>query len=447
RRASDSEEKVVGKSGLLTRRVLNFEEINRDDGTLRARRRIEVWLDAAKGIKARRVFDERNRLIAAEWTNSDGSRVVYDCEANPQVQRAPERLVKALLESNKVGQLELSGRGFSSLIVGIDETAVNEKADTYIIDYRNPSAAGASGLLGARIALNKADLHPLEETLFVRYDGRDLEYRFAEQRFESIPPHKVAPSIFQIDPELLGRAAPALETNGRGTPRINSNSVTGLVPLSGAAFSKLKLDALYQLHQVGSCIRERASVARTANGELQIQAIVDNERRREEVLQALTTVIKAAGVKVDVTTMAEAMSQEMKRPPGHAIARRVEITKDRIPIYAELRRYFSEKAERDLIAPEKRPAGEQIDEDIRRLASRALNLSRQALVQAWALKHHAEEISQEELRVLSPEARGRWHSMIREHATAFQQEARNLRLELRPIFFSTVPPDGAGDAS
>jgi RNA polymerase sigma factor (sigma-70 family) len=446
RRASDSEQAGVGKPDLITRRVLNFEELNRDDGTLRARRRIEIWLDAAKGIKARRVYDERNRLIAAEWTNADGSRFVYDRESNLQVQRAPERLVKAILESGEVWQLELSARDFSSLIGHIDKTAVNEKGDAYVIDYRRPLAAGESGLLGARITLNKADLHPLEEALFVRHDGKDLEYRFAEQRFESIPPAKVAPSTFEIDPELLGRATNPLETNGRETPRPASDSVTAPAPLGGAAFGELKVDALYRLHQVGSCIRERASVTRTANGELQIQAIVDNERRRQEVLQALNPVIDAAGVKVDINTIAEAVSLEMKRPPGPAIVRRVEITKDRIPVYAELRRYFSEKERRDLVVPDKRPGGEQIDEAIRRLAGRALSLSRQALVQAWALKHHAEEISPEELRGLSPEGRARWHSMIREHSIAFQQEVRNLRLELRPVFFSVGPPDGTNDA-
>jgi RNA polymerase sigma factor (sigma-70 family) len=447
RRASDSEEAVVGKSDLITRRILNLEELNRGDGTLRARRRIEVWLNAAKGIKARRVYDERNRLIAAEWTNSDGSRFVYDRESDLQVHRAPERLAKALLEAGEVWQLELSARDFSSLIGRIDKTALNEIGDKYVIDYHSPLVEGASGLLRARITLNKADLHPLDEALFVRYNGKDLEYRLAEQGFESIPPEKVAPSIFEIDPELVGRTANALEMNGRRTSSTASNSVTELAPLSGAAFGELRVDALYRLHQVGSCIRERASVTRTANGELQIQAIVDNERRRQEVLQALTPVIGAGGVKVEVNTIAEAMSQEMKRPPGPASERKVEITKDRIPVYAELRRYFSEKAERDSIVPEKRPPGEQIDEDIRRFAGRALRLSREALVQAWALKHHAEEISQEQLRLLSPEAKAKWHSMIREHSIAFQQETRNLRLELRPIFFSAVPPDKTSDAS
>lgn len=445
RRASDSEEASAAKSDLTAHCILNLEERNRADGTLIARRRIEVWLSAAKGRKARRVYDENNQLIAAEWTSSDGSRLVYDRDAKPQLQQAPERRVGALVESGAVWQLELSARDFSSVIGRTDMAAVHDRGDAYVIDYQSTTTADASRLLRATIKLSKTDLHPVEQTLLVRQNGRDVEYQFTEHGFERVPPVKVSPSTFEVDPELLGRRAKPLEMSGRETPELSPNSTSGPEPLSAAAFAELKVDALYELHKVGACTREQATLTRTAKGELQIQAIVDNERRKQEILEALSAVMTATAMKAEIRTVAEAISQARKLSPGPAIARRVEFTKDRIPVYADLQRYFSERAELDASLSRGRPSSARIEEDIRQMANRALALSRQALLQAWALKHHAEEISRDELGVLTPEALTKWHSMIRQHSLTFQQQTRGLRVELGPVFFSEASSDEGRD--
>jgi hypothetical protein len=70
--------------------------------------------------------------------------------------------------------------------------------------------------------------------------------------------------------------------------------------------------------------------------------------------------------------------------------------------------------------------------------------SRQALLQASALKRLVERFSPEEISALSPEGRAKWLAMIRDHALSYQREVAALRRELRPIFYRSG--DTADDA-
>lgn len=442
RRSRTLEEAVVGKPDLVIHRILSLEERNPIDGAIKTRRRIEVWSSAAKGIKARRVYDEKNQVVDGEWTSRDGSRVVYTRHADLQFGRAPERSVNSLLESGDTWQLELSAKDFSSLVGSVDIASVDEKADAYVISYRNRFNGGPNTLLKATLTLNKADLHPVEQVLLVRRNGGEIEYRFAEQRLERVSPDSVAPSVFEIDAELLGRAPKRFEIAGREVSASPSPSIAEPAPPGAAALVEIRAGILYQLHKVGACIRERVRLTQIPEGGIRVQGIVETDTRKGEVLQALSSFMKTDNVKVEVSTVAEAMRQQRPQlSTGPPIARKIEITTDRIPVYAELRRYLVEQAKQDSRAPETRRPGVQTDEEIRRFANRALGLSRRALLQAWALKHHVEEISREEFLALTPAARATWQSMIREHSLEFQKETRRLREELEPVFFPATPSD------
>ncbi|MBI3950986.1 MAG: hypothetical protein HY314_11095 [Acidobacteria bacterium] len=76
-RASVSEEAVVKRPSQDVHRTITLEERIPSEGAFIARHRIEVWLSAEKKLKARRVYDEKDHLIAGEWIKADGSRTIY----------------------------------------------------------------------------------------------------------------------------------------------------------------------------------------------------------------------------------------------------------------------------------------------------------------------------------------------------------------------------------
>ncbi|HKV42917.1 MAG TPA: sigma-70 family RNA polymerase sigma factor, partial [Blastocatellia bacterium] len=440
RRAEVLEEAGAAKTGLVLHRVVGVEERDVKDGRLISRNKIEVWFSPGKGIKARRVYDEKGRLVAAEWTNSDGTRLIYQLDANMKFQQVARRDVKALLKAGNLWELDLSAKDFSAVMDqagAATGTAMDEKATSYVISYQNKSdqsagqnsgpnpAPNAGDVLGATIRLNKADLHTVEETLRVRAGDQTVEYTFSEKEFDSVAPDRTPPSVFQIDPDLtkegkreigLGGLRDSRETPGLGPPS------TGESRWSEQLLANIKMDALYQLHNIGSCTEDQTTFSRTAEGKLAIQAVVENDGRKRQVLQALSLVSKNPAVTVDIDTVPEALKRNGGIPRGPVVARRVEITRDQIPVYADLREYFTHQDESELPEPAMRATGPQVDEEVRRFASRALDHSRRALTQAWALKRHMEEEPASEIAMLDPQAKAKFHSMIAEHAAALRQE-------------------------
>ena len=81
---------------------------------------------------------------------------------------------------------------------------------------------------------------------------------------------------------------------------------------------------------------------------------------------------------------------------------------------------------------------EAIDEEIKRYTNRAMSHSRQALLQAAALKRLIRRFSPEEIGALTPEARTKWLAMIREHAQAYQREVAALRQQLGSVFGASI---------
>jgi len=129
-----------------------------------------------------------------------------------------------------------------------------------------------------------------------------------------------------------------------------------------------------------------------------------------------------------VRTVAEAVKREKKdSKAGDVTVRDVEVANSRIPADLELRTYFSARL----------VGNEAIDQEISRYAGRVMGHSRQALLQASALKRLVERFSPEEMSALSPEARAKWLAMISDHALSYRREVTALRNELRPIFYRT----------
>jgi hypothetical protein len=170
---------------------------------------------------------------------------------------------------------------------------------------------------------------------------------------------------------------------------------------------------------------------------LRVEALVETERRKEEILRALGPILHHPSVIVEVSTVAEALERRPARPrrggDAEAAVREVEVTAGRFPADAELRRYFSARL----------VGAERIDEEVSRFVNRVMGHSRQALLHAAALKRLAGKFTPDETRSLAPGASAKWAGMVREHAQAYRHEVERLRRELRLVF--AVDEPGADD--
>jgi len=444
RRSTAAEEAAAAQPDQVLHRTIHLE-VRRVEPAVNsfrqasviARQKIEVWQSAEKGIKALRLYDEQNQLIAGEWTGPDGSRTIYRRGAKPQSLRPGTGSQRRQpLAFDEVWQLEPSAKDFAAFIGNMEGAQVEERATTYQINYENRQARSAPGILKATLVLGKADLHPVEQILLLRGEdpgsqsgGPQLrEFRFWETSYERRPTRAVAPAVFEPEPLLLGHASGNSETEKRDGLALASPSPTLLVsPSPTGATAELEIEVLRLLHQAGADLGEQLSVVRRHEGELLVEGIVETNERKQEILRALGPVMSNPAVKIEVSTVAEALKQQPSSKANAelvhsdaAIVQRIGPTGNAIPVEADLRRHFSE-------------------EEARRFADRVINRSHQAMRHAWALKRLLDQFSLEDLRTLNPEGRAKWLALLKGHARAFEQDTRALRLELQPVFFPGAP--------
>jgi len=428
----------------VVHRTITLEE-KATSGELVARRRIDVWQNAEKGITARRLYDERNQLIAGDWRRSDGVQTLYHHGSQPQLQiRNPKSEIRNFEE---VWQLSPSASEFSSLIANQQQPLVQETAKTYVVTYdaaaesqsnlnddnngstrseaagapsSNPTAPPAT-IVRASLVLNRSDLRAIDETLLLREGNETREYRFTETAYELKAPSAVEPSVFEPESELLS-ARPSTP-NAPPNSLVLAPAANPLLPVT--ASSKLEVEILQRLNQAGALLGEQVSLTRTREGLLRIQGIVESDQRKEEILNALGPALNERAVRVDLQTVNEAVARQRRSSSGAVTVQQLESSKATITVDSELRQYFSGR--RGL-------SGEQLDREIRAFSDQMIGRSRQARRHALALKQITERFSSEEVRKLDPVARAQWRALVGEHARAFQQEISALRRDLQPIF-------------
>lgn len=433
-------EAATGSPELAIHRVINLEERVHGATSVISRRRIEIWRDPHRQLSARRVYDEKGSLVVAELvrnhagTNRDSSRTVYETGKAPRVEPAVRNAQQAL-ENFELWQFEPSARDYGEMIAKASSARVSEERDVYVISYDGSHAADGvireGSLQQATLTLRKSDLHGISQTLVVRRAGELRDFSFVEARFERPPVRDVAPGIFELDPgvsRVVNEEVAAAKREIAPGPSVSTTA-------SVAATAALEIEVAYLLDPFRIRFGDQVNLIRAADGALEVNAIVDTESTRREILRALSGVIDDPALRVRIETAAETLAREQRQRSGSVVVKEFTASDQGIPVYAELHRHFSQQL--------KMPNGggaqsesDRVDQAVRDFASRMVGHSRRALSHAMELKQLSNRFSSSELDGLSPSTRARWFSLVRSHVEALRRETSLLSQELQPIFFS-----------
>lgn len=424
RRAAAAEELNVTAAGQVQHRTVFVEEARAGGRGAVTRRRVETWQGGASGIRLRRLYDEQGRLVAGEWTRSDGTSTLYRKGAAPSESSAVAPA--ELLAAGEVWRIEPSTASFKALAAGEDDLQVDDRLGAYVVG-RESSAEG-EGLTGLTLWLNKSDLHAFRMTLVVGRGGEAVEYRLIEGGLERKRAEEVLPAVYQLEPELTGArggAERALSDGAKSQGEETTQHATVATKQPSVASAELEVEVAYLLNRIKANLGEQVSMGRTTGGALRVEALVESEGRKEAILNALGPVLNNPAVVVDVSTVAEALARR-ERPGGQdrLTEREVVVGAGRIPADAELRAHFAARLS----------DGERVDAAIKQFAARAMSHSRQALLHASALRQMVRRFTPEQARALDADARAKWLSMVREHAGAYRREVAALRAQLAPVF-------------
>ena len=453
----------------VTHRAIDLEERDAESNRLIARHRVEVWQSVARGVKARRLYNEQNQLIAGEWRKADGSGAIYrrvgERESGRQGDkgtrgqgdkgtrgqgdsaiRNPQSAIRnpqSAIRNPEVWQLELAAQDFSTLVGQAAEATVEERPEVYVLGYRLPPEgvpAVGGRVMRASLTLNKADLRATAQTLLMRVEDAApqlREYRFIESRIERLAADAVPPEVFEPDRELVGQST---HVTIPGSPTAPATGDSAPDRLSATEMAELEVEARFLLDQVNANLGEQVSIVRD-EGRLQVRALVETDKRKEQLLGALNPLRNRKGVSLDVATYAEAASRELKPPKGSVTISEAEDLQGHIPASGDLRRYFTALAQSQPQLAGGREPDIWVEEQIVRFANRMQSQSARPLRHARAFKQLVAQLTPEELQTLSPESKTKWLKLVHTHALAIRRETENLRRELQPIFFSTTPAE------
>jgi DNA-directed RNA polymerase specialized sigma24 family protein len=421
-----AEARFAGEQDKVAHRTFNIETRNAATAEVVARRRVELWQSADRGLAARRLYDEQNRLVAGEWLRPDGSS-----ELLFRRERSTDKA--QMLAASQAAELDptiwrgaLDVQKFSAL-AGAANITIEETANAYVLSREWPherTAASPGQLLKATLTLNRPSLRAVAQTLFVSVTDGVREYHLSEASFEQLPLNSVLPEIFQPDPELLAAGVRRIESLSPASAAITAGGAA--VQPNAINLSALEVEARYLLDQANANLGEQVSLTRTGAG-LKIRALVETEQRKAELLAALSSLRAQAGVALEIETYEEAARRQPSNSSAPTLVTDAVVTQKPIPVAAELRSYFASQATQ---ASENR-----IEEQVARFAGRMQEQAPRSLRHAWALKSLASQLSPEELAALPPEARTKWRQMVRTHALAIKRETESLRAALQPIFY------------
>ena len=424
-----AEETIAGRTDQVLHRTINFEEMSSSGATV-SRRRIEVWHSAERGVTARRIYDEQDRLMAGDWRRADGVETLYAHGVKPQIQPIPDKRASIALNFNNAWQQDLTARDFSALARGSGVLHMEGSVAGYLLTYQRNSPDDTDGLTRATLMLSRSDLHATEQTLVVRHGSEERTYHYLETSFERRPVNAVAPAVFDPDPVLIGTDT---ETGRRGDAETVPGSPSLPVSVSPLAASPaLEMEVVRLLDQAGAFGGEQVSVTRTPEGVLLVEGVLDTDQRKRELLTALAPVSRNPAVKIRIETQDDAMARRAKQKsgvvPSQITLDQVQVETKAPPAYAELRRYITGRG----------VSADQTEREINAYAESVLAQSMRARQQARALKQLAGRFSQEELRMLDDESRAKWRAMILQHARSFQREADGLHRKLEPVFAASA---------
>jgi DNA-directed RNA polymerase specialized sigma24 family protein len=423
RRAEAAEESNAPSTGQVQHRTVFVEEARADGRGSVTRRRVETWQGGASGIRLRRLYDAQGRLLAGEWTKSDGTSTLYRRGAAPIESNSAAPV--EMLSAGDVWRIDPSALSFKALAAGEEGLKVDDKLGAYVVG-RELSSDG-EGLKGATLWLNKSDLHAFRMTLVVRRGGEAFEYRLIEGGLERKRAEEVPPGVYQLEPELLDatRAASNEDEVVKSQRGETTRHPSAATKQASVASAELEVEVAYLLNRIKANLGEQVSMGRTTGGALRVEALVESEARKEAILSALGPFLNNPAVVVEVSTVAEALARrERASGQDRLTEREVVVGAGRIPADAELRAHFASRLS----------DGERVDAAIKQFAARAMNHSRQALLHASALQRLVGRFTPEEASALNPDARAKWVSMVREHAGAYRREVGALRAQLASVF-------------
>lgn len=396
------------------------------------------WREVAQPVVYRKLRVRRQAMGVTEsvawesWREIEGERFRRQAAGGSSLLAAFDEVMRV----NRLdGRQPLSAIAFAAWRQGIRPEAetVTETGEGLMLTTRVASPFAVNAIREASLLVRTGDWRVMALRLQVHSTTGIHDYELTETDHEVLPLQGL--TVF-ADPALETPAA--AEATPAPTPGPTMAETMPAAPAERAS-AEDEVAVMELLNGVNALLGEQIGVARTVEGKLRVEGVVETDVRKSEILQALQLVADRPAVEVEIVTVAEAQARQSRGE--EAGARRIVIddplvAQPTIPVETELRGY---------LAASSKLTGERLEQEIQRFAVRICQRSSRARAHALALKQIAERLTPGQLPDLDRSTRQRWQSLLGQHAQAYRREMQELRQTIGPIFpvaAETVAADG-----
>jgi DNA-directed RNA polymerase specialized sigma24 family protein len=369
---------------------------------------VDVWKENDTGRTIRRLYDAQHQLVAAAWHGRDGQS-----GSSVGANRRDLSEVDREIAASVLWDQDVSARAFHEL--------ANQQMQIRVVgeDYELASTGIASAsprLVSATLVLDR-HLHVVGETLHVSDGSPIREVRFVETNYERRPSASAPTSVFDAD-DSDGRSKSDGELSSFGGQ--SNNALFG----SNIRLVQLQIAVLYQLNELGADTGEPIEVTRTPDGHVRISGTVADEIRKREINAALNALPDRQFLDIRLASQHDlrvptSAPQSAIQPATNVLS----VAQTEAPADALLRRYFAGKG----------GSGERVNAAAAQFSQDVLGHSQRALQHAYALDRLGTAFTADELQSAGQTSEEQWAEMATRHATALENELRELREQLAQI--------------
>ena len=408
------ESEAAALHGQTEHQVLRVEEVSLN-GKVLDQGTVDLWKDGNGDRYLRRLYDSQHRMLAAEWRNKSGE---HSSRRVPGGKSAPGG--NHSLAMTEFWDQDLSANAFSTLAgQALRMHAVKEG---YELTTDGP-IEGHPQLVSAALVLNRR-LQPVRATLRVRAGSNVHDLRFVQASFERRPRAAVPDAMF--DPASYAGARD-LHPMAIHPPHL---PVTGE---SAPVLAELQIAVLYQLNRLHADTGEPIEVKRTEDGHIQVSGAIANDSLKAQITSELRALPNHELLELMLLSPQE-LRMHASRGPQTLATRIYEVNQGKSAADTTLRSHFQAKG----------LSGEQLDSAVVTFSHDALEHAQLALQHAYALDRLGRALSATELGSVTVSSQKEWTEMLRQHASALQEQLLAIRAQMGQLSASAGTPDTAG---
>jgi hypothetical protein len=377
-------------------------ETRSPDGKLLDTQKVDSWRSLKPHRSALRLMAGDGRIVAGRWKDASGKTTTY---AKDRGLQSGDKPPAAIVDRSNAWEMVPGEEAFSALAAIVDQPALRRVEGGYAIEYEKGQVHPNAGILRASLVIDRSTLRPVNETVAVQTGRGIREYRFQRLSYEVVPGNEERDSDFAPDAALT-----SLQSGPTALPNVGNRT------------AQLALQAFQLLSDLGPDVESVVDLDRLPDGSVQISGVLPTKERKAAIVHLLRSLRSDGQLKLalhssdelsEATVQRTAITVESLTP--------IAVESERIPLDPEIRSALSAQG----------LSGSTLDDRIHQIASDTLGHAARMHREAWTIRQiTANDFSPNEIRLMPPEDKILWLTLLDKHIRSLDQELSSLDADL-----------------